>query len=486
MISPRHLVFTPLIFSVILTSGANSLRGGEFKAASGNAETASIQPEMNGYRGIWYSCERQNDEYVYKYSGGLGTYCAKHRPLAIYSKEADKTFFCYGGTKGDNETLLHMVSYYDHKTGMVPRPRILVDKETTDAHDNPVISLDGKGRIWVFSSSHGTGRPSYIWVSNKPYDIGEFEQVHTTSFANAQFEANFSYPQIHYVPGEGFVFLTTFYHGGRFLFSSTSADGRQWSKPQLYAAIDEGHYQASERFGNKIGTCFNYHPKKRGLNFRTNLYYMETVDGGKTWTTIDGKPLTLPLTEVKNPALVHDFAADKRNVYMKDINFDAEGNPVLLVLTSGGWQSGPANGPRIWQTLRWTGDKWDIQGVIQSDNNYDMGSLYIEPDGAWRMIAPTEPGPQPFNPGGEVAMWLSRDRGKSWQKIKQLTASSEFNHTFCRRPLDAHPDFYAFWADGHGRKPSESRLYFTNREGDHVWRLPVKMQGEFAKPEVFR
>jgi len=45
-----------------------------------------------------------------------------------------------------------------------------------------------------------------------------------------------------------------------------------------------------------------------------------------------------------------------------------------------------------------------------------------------------------------------------------------------------HPGFYGFWADGHGRKPSEARLYFCNRKGD-VFRLPQRMTGDFAKPE---
>ncbi len=119
--------------------------------------------------------------------------------------------------------------------------------------------------------------------------------------------------------------------------------------------------------------------------------------------------------------------------------------------------------------------------MTTSDNNYDMGSLYLEDKGVWRIIAPTEPGPQQYNPGGEVAMWISRDQGRTWSKAKQLTANSLMNHTYVRRPVDAHPDFYAFWADGHGREPSASRLYFCNRAGD-VFMLPPKMEGEFAKP----
>ncbi len=451
-----------------------------------HANPKLVMPKIDGYRGIWYSNQAQNNEYVYKYSGGLGTYCAKHRPFAIYRKEVDKTFFCYGGTIGENRTLLHMVSYFDHKTGMVPRPTAIIDKKTTDAHDNPVISMDDAGHIWIFSSSHGTGRPSYIWVSKKPYDVGDFEMVHTKAFAHGGNEANFSYTQPHYIPGKGFQFVMTLYHAGRMLFSSSSPDGRVWTKPQPYSKIEMGHYQVSERCGERVGTCFNFHPKPKGLNWRTNLYYMESGDQGKTWTTVDGKPLDVPLTKAKNPALVHDYQAEKKNVYMKDINFDAEGNPILLYITSGGWEAGPKNDPRIWCTARWTGKKWDIQGSIKSDNNYDMGSLYIEDDGTWRIIGPTQTGPQPYNPGGEVAMWTSTDRGATWNKVKQLTTKSEFNHTYCRRPLNAHPDFYALWADGHGRRPSESRLYFTNRAGDHVWRLPVKMEGEFAKPEVVK
>ena len=50
---------------------------------------------------------------------------------------------------------------------------------------------------------------------------------------------------------------------------------------------------------------------------------------------------------------------------------------------------------------------------MTSDNNYDMGSLWVEGDGTWHIIAPTETGPQPYNPGGEIAMWTSRDQGNS-------------------------------------------------------------------------
>ncbi len=441
----------------------------------------------DGYRGVWYMNQPSNDEYVYKYSGGLGTYCAKHKPFAVYSEKAGKTFFCYGGTTRDsNRKLLHMVSYYDHRTGRVPRPTVLLDKKTSDAHDNPVIALDGRGYIWIFSTSHGTSRPSYIHRSKRPYDVAEFELVPATKIEKGREVpmTNFSYMQAWHIPGKGFqCFFTRYnYPAKRTICFMTSPDGRRWSDWKRLAAIGEGHYQISAASPRKAASAFNYHPEGKGLNWRTNLYYVETGDSGKTWKTANGTEVNIPLTKPDNSALVHDYKTEGLNVYLKDIRFDADDHPVILTITSKGYQSGPRNAPRTWTTARWTGESWDIRPAMTSDNNYDMGSLDIAPDGVWRLVAPTETGPQPYNPGGEMALWTSVDRGKTWKKTKQITSASPRNHTYARRPLDAHPDFFALWADGHGRKPSESDLYFCDINGN-ARKLPRIMNGETADPK---
>jgi hypothetical protein len=432
-------------------------------------------PTADGYRGIWYYNQPSGDEYVYKYSGGLGTYCAKHIPLAYYASEVNKTFFCYGGTVPGGQRLLEMVSYYDHDTGTVPRPTVLVDKATDDAHDNPVLMLDRDGVVWVFASSHGTARPSYVFKSAEPYAIDSFEMV---------VETNFSYPQPWFLDECGFCFLHTRYvEGKRYLHWMTSEDGISWSAPQPLARIARGHYQVSWARGNRVGTAFNVHPDPGGLNYRTNLYYLETSDWGRTWRNARGEVMPTPLEAFGNAALVHDYAAEGQLVYLKDLNYDADGNPVVLYVRSRGYQSGPENGPRRWTTARWTGEGWDIQGTIESDSNYDTGCLHVEEGGVWRVIGPTEPGPQRYNPGGEMAVWISCDRGQSWTRERQITRGSAYNHTYARRPVHAHPDFYAFWADGHAREPSESRLYFCDRSGARVWRLPTMMGGPFQEPE---
>jgi hypothetical protein len=450
----------------------------------------TINGKETGYRGIWYMNQPSGDEYVYKYSGGLGTYCAKHKPFAVYCDEVKKTFFCYGGTtKDSNRKLLHMVSYFDHKTQMVPRPTILLDKKTSDAHDNPVVSVDDKGYIWIFSTSHGTSRPSYIHKSVKPYDINKFELIKPTKIENGSkvLMKNFSYMQPWQIKGKGFIcFFTRYnYPVARTICFMTSSDGVEWSKWNRIAAIDKGHYQISTADDDKAGTAFNFHPEHKGLNWRTNLYYIETTDFGKTWQNAGGNKLILPLRDIKNSALVCDYQAQGLNVYLKDIRFDEKAMPVILFITSKGYESGPKNNPRTWTTARWTGGDWQIREVCVSDNNYDMGSLYVEADGTWRIIAPTQTGPQPYNPGGEMAMWVSKNQGKKWKKVRQLTENSPYNHTYARRAVNAHPDFYALWADGHGRKPSQSALYFCDKMGN-VRMLPREMTDEFTEPELLK
>jgi len=484
----KTILFTGLaLFSLSVYSQTDDIYG----------KARLLNQKDTGYRGIWYNIggagpgRTVTSEYRYKYSGGLGTYPANHYPFSVYAKKVDKTFFCYGGTDDSGKTLLHMVSWFDHKTGQVPRPTIVLDKATGDAHDNPVMQIDKDGYIWIFSTSHGTGRPSFIHRSKLPYDISEFERIAATKIVNGKKVPlyNFSYLQMYYSEECGFTGLFTHYEnvGGRVIAWMTSKDGIDWSEWKDISLLHKGQYQTSGNKGKTIGTSFNYHPDRKvrgGLDFRTNLYYLQTKDFGKTWQTVDGSPIELPLKEVANKALVHDYDSEERNVYICDVNFNKKDNPVILYVTTKGPMPGPEDGPRSWHTAYWNGQSWEINAFTPAGSAYDMGSIYIEKDGSWKVIAPTQMGPQPYNPGGEMEMWISKNNGESWTKVKQLTGGSEFNHTYARRAVNMHPGFYAFWADGHGRQPSKSRFYFSDSKGN-VFMLPENMTGDFAKPELY-
>jgi len=434
---------------------------------------AKLPPQgwSDGYRGIWFTLG-QFSEYGDKYSGGLGTYTANHIPIAIHAAAVNKTFFVYGGTIKDQRHLLIMASYYDHATGQVPRPTLVLDKQgVNDPHDNAALALDDQGYLWVFVSGRARTRPGWKFRSKQPYSVAEFELIR---------QDEMTYPQPRYLPGFGFFNLFTKYTNGRELYWETSTNGIHWSAHQKLAGIG-GHYQVSNvRADGLVASFFNRHPGG-DVDKRTDLYYVQTTNYGATWTTAAGLPLTLPLSTTNNPALVKDYASLGQLMYTCDLNFDTNGNPVLLYIVSHNYQPGPAGDPRTWTLARWTGAQWVFSAVCQSDHNYDMGSLYILPD-RWLVIGPTQNGPQVWQTGGEMALWSSVDQGLTWTLTRQITTNSLYNHTYARRPLNAQDPFFAFWADGDPTQFTPSRLFFCNSDGTRVWQLPYDMSEVLTTP----
>lgn len=438
--------------------------------------------KVDGFRPIWFDLG-QRTEYGSKYSGAFGTYTMKHRPLSIYSPEVDKTFFVYGGTTKSNERyLLCMISCYDHKTGLVQKPTVVYDKKgIIDPHDNPALLIDSEGYIWVYVAGRGNTRPGYRYRSVKPYDISAFEDMGGGIMA---------YPQPHYVEGKGHFLFETRYDGVRQLFYQTSPDGVNWSDYHQIASIIDpelgesksGHYQITGRCGNKLVTAFNRH-LNGACDTRTNIYFLQTEDFGEHWTLVDGTPIDLPIVDRNSPCKILDVEHNGQNCYIKDVNFDPDGNPIILYVVSNGWQPGPGNGPRKWYTAHWTGKKWDFRYVTSSTHNYDSGQLWVEGK-TWTVIAPTGAGPQKWGQGGEVESWVSRNGGKSWKLNVRYTANSSMNHCYVRRPLDCKDPFWCFWADGNPDVFSISHLYFADSKG-HVYLLPYKMKAdeEWVKPE---
>ncbi|MGQ9504580.1 MAG: BNR-4 repeat-containing protein [Thermogutta sp.] len=425
-----------------------------------------------GYRGIWFTLG-QRTEFGDKYSGGLGTYTANHVPIAIYCEQVNKTFFVYGGAKDGQRYLLNMVSYFDHSRGVVPRPTIVHDKKgVDDPHDNAALAIDPAGNLWVFISGRARVRQGFIYRSKEPYSIDDFELIK---------EGEMTYPQPWWIPEQGFLYLFTKYTRGRELYFNISPDGIQWAEDTKFAGMG-GHYQTSGQKGCRVFTAFNYHPNGN-VDRRTNLYYIETNDYGKTWKNVQGETLSLPLVEAINPALVRDYEKEGRLVYIHDLDLDLRGYPVILYTTAASYKPGPEGDPRYWTIAHWNGEDWEFSEVTQGNHNYSTGALYIEGE-IWRIIGPTERGPQPVGAGGEIAIWMSQDQGKTWQKVRDVTVASAFNHNYVRRPVNAHNDFYAFWADGNPESFSPSCLYFCTRDGRRVFRLPYVMDGDEATPEL--
>jgi hypothetical protein len=268
------------------------------------------------------------------------------------------------------------------------------------------------------------------------------------------------------------------------LYCSTSADGRTWTPDVKFAGMG-GHYQTSHRRGDRVITAFNMHPGGN-VDRRTNLYYLETRDFGQTWRNVRGEAVALPLAEAQNAALVRDYQAEQRLVYIHDLDLDQAGRPAISYITSGDHRPGPAGDPRWWTVALWRGSRWEYAEVTRAGHNYSTGSLELDGKEEWRIMGPTGKGPQPVGSGGEVGIWRSSKAGTNWRREREVTKGSARNHNYVRRVVDAHPEFQGFWADGNPDEFSRSALYFMNRAGDQVWELPSEVKGEYAEPRRVR
>jgi hypothetical protein len=315
-----------------------------------------------------------------------------------------------------------------------------------------------------------------VYRSVSPYDIDRFTRVSADEIC---------YPQPWAVPGAGILELFTKYTGVRELYWNVrQADGSRGSDHKL--AGMEGHYQVSFQQGRRVVTAFTRHPGGTP-DTRTDLYYLETRDMGATWQNVDGTTVALPLAEPRNPALVKAYSKENRLVYLNNITLDRQGNPAILIVTSSSHRPGPDGNPRTWEVVHFRARQWHATPVTQSTHNYDTGPLWIEADGSWRVVGPTQRGPQRWGGGGEIAVWISRDEGASWTRTRDVTRDSPRNHSYVRNVINAAPDspFAMLWADGHADKLSISRLYFANRDGSVVRRLPYDMESGYAVPEHF-
>ena len=88
----------------------------------------------------------------------------------------------------------------------------------------------------------------------------------------------------------------------------------QTTPPVFSSQKDDGYRGIWFRLGQKSEFGDKY--SGGDVDKRTDLFYLQTDDLGRTWRNAAGQAVAVPLTDPKNPALVRDYAAEKRLVYI--------------------------------------------------------------------------------------------------------------------------------------------------------------------------
>ncbi|MFW5867030.1 MAG: BNR-4 repeat-containing protein [Armatimonadota bacterium] len=445
-----------------------------------SADNSLPPPET---RGVWYHCGAANllPGQGAVYSGPMATYCAWHRPMAIYRPDVNRSYFVYGSA-GNRPT----ISYFDHDTGDWAWPVVIGENPDGDAHRNPTLLLDDEGYLYMFWGAHG--HESFVHRSVRPHDISEWEERASLE------EVGASYPQP-WMLREGELFVS--YRkapGWRCRFSTDGA--KTWSDPVDIAAFgvdpesrgatelaiygstvaEEGPYPRKVHFAwSRLGGGTPEEIEQKHLwGRRYNLYYTYSDDGGRTWRRSDDTAYDLPIDE-EHAEKIYDSGT--RGVWIKDIQIDPAGNPMILFLegeveTFHAW----------WKIARMTPNGWQIVDVTESDHMYDAGALMIFDDADIRIWGPSKDN-QPHEDGGEIEEWRSPDGGGTWAVTRQLTRDSRYSHNHVK-PVMGHRrgpgDVRAIWSYGDSRKPPETedvRLFFIGDGMDEGREIP------FARPE---
>ncbi len=413
------------------------------------------------FKGVWYGCGTANTlpGHTYVYSGGKATYSAWHRPMAVYARQVDKTFFVFGTP--DNSPA---ISSYDHKTGAFAEPVVLGRNIDGNAHRNPTLLIDEQGFIYVFRGY--SGMPTSAIRSAGPYDIRQW-----TPRTNVESDNASSYPQPWQLRS-GEIFVS--YRRRPGWSYRISSDGASHWQPtvnlirnddgQIYAitVAETGAYPrklhiAWSRLGG--GTAAEIHTKHLWAR-RYNVYYARSDDGGRTWCRSDGSPYNLPITEATAEKL---YDCGPHGVWLEDIQLDSKGRPYVLFI-----DADVATYHSRWKLAKQAQGRWVIADITTSDHMYDGGALLMLADNDLRIYAPTTP-TQPAYDGGEIEEWASADEGLTWKNTRRLTDGSEYSHNHVKTVLhheQGNGAFRVFWSYGDATYPPTCRDVFLYYFGD--------------------
>ena len=163
----------------------------------------------DGYRGIWYCNQGQKDEYVYKYSGGLGTYC-QPQPVVSIGESTRRSSATAARSRAIPRSSGNCARSPTTTTGRAgcqgPRSWSTSAPTTPDNRSSPWTP---RATVWIFSSRH---QPAFVRVG---------QQGPTTSTTSTRVDHQLPTRS----PGtcrDKFLFLQALYHGGRKLHFQTA------------------------------------------------------------------------------------------------------------------------------------------------------------------------------------------------------------------------------------------------------------------------
>ena len=309
-----------IVGTLLMLSLTSCSKGSSWESPEYNPSVTRIDSTQSS----WYELN-QYFEGVSKYSGPMGTYTAKHIPVAVKCELG--RWATYSNNR-DGNLSIYAVNLETQQSNLVH-----IEQGTIDPHQNAAIQCGG-GKLWLAVSARGYKRTGYLYSSDNGVDW----VLESTGFR--------SYPQLHWL-NDKLLFLYTRYkieptennNVSRKLYSGCN------DLPILNDSIQ--HYMMS--FVDKGRVHIVYNDLIGGADYRTNLNYKYSDDEGCTWSD-------------EERWHEGDF------VYLKDFRISS-GKPYALVTISD--SSDPNTGNR--EVVMISSDRHWVRG--NTNHNYTTGSI---------------------------------------------------------------------------------------------------------------
>ena len=340
-----------------------------------------------------------------------------------YKKNHDRTYFVYIA-----DTFEHRILYYDHDTKTWSSSVKIADCIEDDLHENPAMTIDNDGYIYVFYNDHDNMR---MKKSSNPEDITSWDSAIDPT------DGYGTYPKT-FVDSSNTIYLLHMHHIGNspdtLVLTKSTDGGSTWSTEDLIIDLDNDYayvFKALIDSNDVIHLAFSIYDTSQSR--RRDIFYMKSADGGNSWQKADGTSISIPAKEGD---------ADKAYTGSNAFNqgFD-------LVLDSNNYPIMAYSDAKVYGIVRWTGSSWESHSLgVSTDDEFNNIRLQVINDTtyrAWLFTDASIPGR-----GGELQVWESTDNGVHWTKIRDVTKNSALLHRGVLIPADYTQEVEAIWNYG--------------------------------------
>lgn len=430
-------IFPLLIICFIVSTSGNSANSRAI-AAEDSARDKILSFGVNGKRNMLYDA-RQRPQSVLLHG----------RLYIVYNADAT-------ATKNNKGKAYPMLITYDPQTRRFTEP-VRIGPKNSDHHFSPIIWADESDYLHVLHGCHRT--PGTHLISSVPVVAG----ASTVKWKEApQIAPKLSYPTVSRVYGQKEVIAyRTNGHTSSWTYRISEDDGKTWVGPKhdvidldSKGRTDWSSYRTAlpsedGRHLHMVYVDYDDYIKELtpdrlynsrydqvvGNEWKYNLSYVKIDLENHEVSNIDGKLLRTPIDidYSKDHCLIWDTEGRGAGI-PPVIALDAEGDPSFLhILSEGDLKT------HGYYYVRREGAKWLRTRIHSSNHNWNGGYLVHEADGVIHAYLITgagylEGGYMNGRGGGSVEEWVSKDKGRTWGKKRDLTPDRaqypgwRFNH----------------------------------------------------------